>query len=650
LKNALLLEAPLTLAVIELPPMNQTDFLHLVRSSEIEAQEKPAAYRRTIAWFASLGYLYAAASVALGTALIFFAWLMFDRGRYIPMMGAGLGGAGLCWVALGAMFTRMPASAGLELTRDQAPELFRALDRLRKRLDGPPIHRVVINDEYNAYISQQPLLGLVGPVRNTLGIGLPLLLTIDKSRFLAVLAHEYAHLRGGDGRLATWLYRSREAWSRLAEQSVDRHPEQDNLYAWLTRGFVHWYAPRLAARSFALARQEEYTADRAAARLVGTETQACALLEIALRAPQMSETWWHSYWALARTHAEPELKPYAWLSTRKLVPPTPDELDQGLAAIRAELPHHSDTHPTTRERIEALKAPLVLPPLSRHHAGALLGESLLKVIRHFDLVWWVDHQARWRAAHRSAQRDLERIAKLKPRLVSLDAPATHLLAQWVHRVHGEKQALPLFRLAVQRNPHLAPARWRLALAGGRHNDPEALEHLQWLAQQCPHMGRAAAQEALALIDRLPFQPTIADDRQAWRAQLQQFETLEMAAEQAVCSEALLLEQVQPHDLSADEWLDLGDSLSPMKPVRRLWIMRRPCPVFAERRQYVAVVELRPGADILALAPDDIERQLRLPGPAWVIYAATLRSPDFKLRKFPLGEPLSLGGDVNRPPA
>ena len=628
--------------------MNPTDFLHLVRTSEIDAQEKPAAYRRTVAWFASLGYLYAVASVALGAALVYAAWMMFDRGRYVPMIGAGVAGVGLCWVALGSLFSRTQPPDGVSLTREQAPELYRALDRLQKRLDGPPIHRVVVHDEFNAYITQQPLLGLTGPVRNTLGIGLPLLLTVDKPRFLAVLAHEYAHLRGGDGRLATWLYRSREAWTRLAEQSFDRHPEQDDIYAWLTRGFVHWYAPRLAARSFALARQEEYTADRAAARLVGTETQANALLEIALRAPQMSRTWWQRYWALASTQAEPELKPYAWLATRRLVPPSPDELERGLAAIRAELPHHADTHPTTRERVEALKAPLALPPLSRHHAGPLLGENLPRVIRHFDQLWWANHRAGWLAAHRGAQRDLARIAAFKPRLVSLDAPATQRLAQWVDRVHGEKQALPLFRLAVQRDPTLALARWRLAEAGSRHNDPGALEHLQWLAQHCPQWGKTAAQAALALVERLPFQPKItADSRCYWRKKLEQFETLETRAGEAVASEALLLEQVQPHDLNTDEWLDLGDSLSALTSMRRLWLMRRPCPVFGERRQYVAVVELRPDADMLALAPEDIERQLQLPGPVWLVYAETLRTPEFKLRKFPLGEPLLPGTEVTQ---
>ena len=630
--------------------MNQTDFLHLVRTSEIDAQEKPATYRRTVAWFASLGYLYAAASVALGAALVYAAWLMFDRGRYVPMIGAGLGGLGLCWVALGGMFSRTPPPDGLTLEREQAPELFRALDRLQKRLDGPPIHRVVVNDEYNAFITQQPLLGPIGPTRNTLGIGLPLLLTIDKSRFVAVLAHEYAHLRGGDGRLATWLYRSREAWSRLADQAFDRPPREDDLYAWLTRGFVQWYAPRLAARSFALARQEEYTADRAAARLVGADTQAHALLEIALRAPQMTRTWWHNYWAQASRHPEPELKPYAWLATRRLAPPAADELERELAALRAELSHHADTHPTTRERVQALKASMTVPPMSKHHAGVLLGQALPSVIRHFDQAWWDEHQARWRAAHRAAQRDLARIAALKPRLVGLDAPTLQRLAQYVDRVHGEKQSLPLFRLALQRDPGMAVARWHIAWAASERNDPEALEHWNWLARHCPHMGHGAARAALALLDRLPFQPGIAEQRREWRGLLQHFETMEQAAAEAVSSEALRLDDVAPHDLSPEEWQELGDSLTPLAAVRRLWIMRRPCPVFAGRRQYVAVVDMRPGADMLALGPEDIEQQLCLPGPVWVVYAQDLRSPEFKLRKFPLGEPLNVGAEINRPPA
>jgi hypothetical protein len=78
-------------------------------------------------------------------------------------------------------------------------------------------------------------------------------------------------------------------------------------------------------------------------------------------------------------------------------------------------------------------------------------------------------------------------------------------------------------------------------------------------------------------------------------------------------------------------------------------MRRPCPVFAGRRQYVAVVDMRPGADMLALGPEDIEQQLCLPGPVWVVYAQDLRSPEFKLRKFPLGEPLTPGTE-SRPVA
>ena len=52
-------------------------------------------------------------------------------------------------------------------------------------------------------------------IANYLTVGLPLLLAIDRPRILAVMAHEYGHLRGGHGRFAAWIYRTRLSWARL---------------------------------------------------------------------------------------------------------------------------------------------------------------------------------------------------------------------------------------------------------------------------------------------------------------------------------------------------------------------------------------------------------------------------------------------------
>jgi Zn-dependent protease with chaperone function len=42
----------------------------------------------------------------------------------------------------------------------------------------------------------------------------------------------------------------------------------------VTQGFLNWYFPRFVARTFALARQDEYEADRIAGKLLGSEVAA----------------------------------------------------------------------------------------------------------------------------------------------------------------------------------------------------------------------------------------------------------------------------------------------------------------------------------------------------------------------------------------
>ena len=63
-------------------------------------------------------------------------------------------------------------------------------------------------------IVQRPRFGLFGGARNHLVIGMPLMMALDRQRFLAVLAHEYGHLRGDHGRFHAWVYRARASWNR----------------------------------------------------------------------------------------------------------------------------------------------------------------------------------------------------------------------------------------------------------------------------------------------------------------------------------------------------------------------------------------------------------------------------------------------------
>ena len=202
--------------------MDQADFVHMVRMSEHASADNSRAYRRSVAAFAALGYAWVLGCLALAVGILLWVVPQLLHGRFrLAMVWALLGAGGLLWVSLRALWVRFEAPEGVEITALDAPDLFEALARIRRKIKGPPIHKVTLTDEFNASIQQLPRYGLLGGAVNHLSIGLPLLMALDRPRFLAVLAHEYGHLRGDHGRFAAWIYRTRLSWMRLNHSLAD---------------------------------------------------------------------------------------------------------------------------------------------------------------------------------------------------------------------------------------------------------------------------------------------------------------------------------------------------------------------------------------------------------------------------------------------
>jgi Zn-dependent protease with chaperone function len=617
--------------------MERADYLHLIRRCELEAEERPTRYRWETGLFATLGYLYTLGAAALGMGLLMLAWDAWHRGRHVQALWLAASGASVAWLALSALWQPQNVEQGVVITREQAPELFKVLDKMRKRLKGPPIHRVQVDDDYNASITQLRRWGLWGRTQNVLTLGLPLLLSVSRHRMLGVLAHEYAHLRGGDGHLSAWLYRTRLSWDRLADHAYDRDSGSDNLFAWVSRTFLNWYVPRLMARSFALARQEEYTADRWAARVVGVEHVTQALMEIHLKASHLQRTRWQQYWKLAWQHPTPPVQPYHWLASGELRAPTDDELARSWHHLKTEISQASATHPTTAERVQALSQPLQQPALSANpHAGSLLGAALEPVLTHFDQRWWADCKTDWLSAHRQAQRDHAHMKALAPNARELDAADTVALARLFDRYDRPEQAQALHAQALQLNPMLTDARWAIALWHARRGQDLALPHLEWLVTQHAHEGHAASRTALDLLDRLPFTDETPALRQRWKERLTRFAAMEAEADAETQGDALL-EQLSAHDLTNAELTACAQAVRAIPQIGRAWVMRRPLRVFPYRRQYIVVVAARESGNLPGVSLDAVAQKMDLPGPCWVVPSEWLPQSGPNSRHAPLGD-------------
>ena len=313
---------------------------------------------------------------------------------------------GLLWATLRALWVRFDEPDGVPLEREDAPALFEALDRIRQRIDGPAVHRIYLDSEFNASIRQLPRFGLFGGAVNHLSIGLPLLMALDRRRLLSVLAHEYGHLRGNHGKLSAWIYRTRMSWLKL-DASFQR---DEGVMAFASQAFFRWYFPRFAAKTFALARQDEYEADRVAARLLGTRVVAGALTEIAVKSAWYAETFWPAHWSRAADEPMPA-GPFSAMAAQLRAPMAPDFARAALRAALRSVSDVDDTHPVLRDRLEALDEKPGLPSWSEKSALALLADAP-RWTAHFDDEWRRDHANDWKQHHAYLVRVGERVAAL----------------------------------------------------------------------------------------------------------------------------------------------------------------------------------------------------------------------------------------------
>jgi Zn-dependent protease with chaperone function len=179
--------------------MKEENFASLIHSLENFAATRPGLYRLRVGLLAALGYLYLLFIVSILLAIVAvtlfnlsFNWITLKI-LWIPLALVGL--------VLRSLWITIPEPDGSRLTREQAPALFDLVTEVRKTLDGPTIHEVMISDEYNAGIVQIPQFGMFGWQHNYLVVGLPLLRALNRAEFRSVLAHEVGHLSGKHGRV-----------------------------------------------------------------------------------------------------------------------------------------------------------------------------------------------------------------------------------------------------------------------------------------------------------------------------------------------------------------------------------------------------------------------------------------------------------------
>src|SRR5947207_3429104 len=329
------------------------------------------------------------------------AWLSVKLGLVV---GA------LLLVVLRSLWVPLAPPTGEPLARQEAPAFCARLDRLEARLHTPRVHRVLVTEDFNAAVMQLPRLGIFGWYRNYLLIGLPLMQCLSRPQFEAVLAHELGHLSRGHARLGNWIYRLRRVWMRL-DSALAQRPQ---LGSGAIRGVLHWYVPYFNACSFPLARRNEFEADASSVQLTSADSAAQALTNVSVIGSYLRERYWPAVGARARDTAQPAFAPYGALSASLLQHLCAEDARRWLARALEEPATYADTHPSLRERLEAMKvAAQFAPPSAGSAANELLGERTVALADAFDSRWREGVAASWKRVYEQTQGRRARLAAVR---------------------------------------------------------------------------------------------------------------------------------------------------------------------------------------------------------------------------------------------
>lgn len=566
--------------------MMAADFEALVRDLEDEAGD--GGYRLKVALLAALGYAYVVILVGLVVGAVAMLAAAMKDGRHLALLKLAIPLAVVGFVGLRALWVRLDPPEGRVLAAREAPKLFALLGKIRRRLKGPPIHRVVVDGHFNAAIMQLPRFGLLGGSRNHLIVGLPLMQALTLEQFAAVLAHEYGHLSGAHGHFSAWIYRVRAVWARILQAFEERPVWGSGLFV----RFFRWYVPYFEAYTFVLARSNEYEADRAAAQVAGARHAADALAQVSIGGRFLDERFWSTFYAGADKAIVPMALPYAQLPVSLQVGLDPKEAQGWLKAALMEETGVADTHPSLKDRLKALGEPARVPPRAETSAArVLLGAAYGPIVAELDKGWSRMNLAGWEERHRESLALKERAAELSAKArrgEALSADEWHDFGLACERFASVDKAESCFRRALGVSADHYDSHLDLGYLLWRRDDEACLVHLERAMEAGGDIAMSAARIASRYL------------RAAGRVrEAERFEVKAMAQsareEQDEAHRVYLLpdDSYAPHGLTAKE-LALATAVFRRLPrVGAAWAVRKILPGSGEPH-LVVVLEYRVG--------------------------------------------------------
>jgi heat shock protein HtpX len=302
------------------------------------------ARRAVFAVLLTLGFYLMA--MAMSAFLLFIPYAEWTYGGriHIKLLLFCMFGAGVIIWAIIPRPDRFSAPGPL-LLPDEQPELFKVLRGIASEMGQKMPAEVYAIGEMNAWVMDRG--GIMGfGSRRVMGLGLPLMQVLNVSQARGVIAHEFGHFYGGDTKLGPWIYKTRSAIIRTLSGLAGHG-------SLLQKPFI-WYGNTFMRITQGISRGQEFTADRLAAGIVGSQAMIDGLQVIHGSGAVFDAYWRNEYVpALEKGYRPPMAEGFSrFLSVPRISDVVNKIVSNELESGETDL---YDSHPSLRDRVSALR-------------------------------------------------------------------------------------------------------------------------------------------------------------------------------------------------------------------------------------------------------------------------------------------------------
>lgn len=560
---------------------SRAQFIELAKKEEAHSLRDPAGYRRRVAGLMALAYGYIALILLLALALLIYsAIVMFEARR-----GGSIGTRFVFYIGLfvfailSSLWIKVAPPKGVVLTRSEAPDLYREVDRIADTLQAARVDEIRLDYNLNAAASQTPQFGLVGIYRNVLLLGMPLLLGLAPDEARAVIAHEFGHFSGSHGKFGARVYRL----EMTLRQIVTRLSTTARFGALLFMGFIKWFYPRFSATTFAMRRANEYEADRAAAQVAGAGHIVNALLRMKYLAPQLQKSFWNGLGTAFKASPEPFAGCLIGLPEAARHAASPVLAIRAVEASMTDVTGYDDTHPCLSDRLRALgqlpesmeaRVSELAKPLERTAAEAFFGDGMRDVLGRVERHYRDEVSEKWAKSHATYLRNAEalRHLRIKGTTETLTEQDEFEIAMKTLNVEGAEAGEAELRAFVAKYPDNGKGQFWLGWLLVDKEDMAAEPYLQRSIELYPSEGARASE----LLRRLYRSNGMYDQLQKLREEAEEFRR----ERKIIHTHALSLrlnDDFVPHDASPAKIESLQRQLRELDDLERAYFVRKILP-------------------------------------------------------------------------